>query len=112
MGFLKVIRAIVLILIVLGAIGFTARNPDQSVRIDLFFVPPFTGVSLTWALFCAFGLGFVGGLAVALIRVLELRAQLRKARRSGDRLQDELTTLRNLPLEESEEASRSPGALS
>ena len=75
-------------------------------------MPPFTGVSLTWALFCAFGLGFVGGLAVALLRILELKTQLRRARRTGNQLQYELTTLRNLPLEESEEASQSPGALS
>ncbi len=109
MSILKGVRTILLVLIMIVAIGFTVMNPGERVRVDLFFAPPFENVPLVEALFFAFLLGLLGGLAVAVIRILELQAQLRDARRSGSRLAGELTTLRNLPLEESEESVPGPG---
>jgi uncharacterized integral membrane protein len=103
MSILKGVRTILLILIMVVAIGFTVMNPGERVRVDLFFVPPFENVPMVEALFFAFLLGLVAGLAVAVIRILELQAQLRDARRAGHRLEGELTTLRNLPLDEADE---------
>ena len=103
MSVLKGFRAILLVLIMVVAIGFTVMNPGERVRVDLFFMPPYENVPLVEALFFAFLLGLLGGLTVAVIRILELQAQLRAERRSGSHLRGELTTLRNLPLEDADE---------
>jgi uncharacterized integral membrane protein len=112
MSVLKVFRAILLVVIIVVAIGFTVMNPGERVRVDLFFVPPYENVPLVEALFFAFLLGLLGGLAVAIVRILELQATLRAERRSGSRLRGELTTLRNLPLEDAEERPTTGGGVS
>jgi uncharacterized integral membrane protein len=104
MSFLKVVRMAVLLLIMLVAIGFAVLNPGERVRIDLFFIEPLENVALVFVLFCAFLIGVVGGFSVALVKVVELQTALRSARRSQSRIAGELSTLRNLPLEESEES--------
>jgi uncharacterized integral membrane protein len=104
MSFLKVVRMAVLLLIMLVAIGFAVLNPGERVRIDLFFIEPLENVALVFVLFCAFLIGVVGGFSVALVKVVELQTALRAARRSQSRIAGELSTLRNLPLEESEES--------
>lgn len=110
MGFLKGLRMAVLLLIMIVAIGFAVLNPGERVVIDLFFAEPFQNVPLVFVLFCAFLVGVFGGFAVALVRILELQASLRNARRSRLRVEDELSTLRNLPLEENDEVT-SQGAI-
>ena len=112
MSMLKGIRAILLVLIMVVAIGFTVMNPGERVRVDLFFIEPLENVPMVEALFFAFVLGLVGGLAVAVLRILELQTQLRNERRSGNRLQGELTTLRNLPLDDSDETPVDSGGAS
>ena len=104
MGFLKGVRMAVLLLIMVVAIGFTVLNPGERVRIDLFFQEPFENVPLVFVLFCAFLIGVLGGFAVAVLKLVELQAQLRHAKRSKSQIAGELSTLRNLPLDESEEA--------
>jgi uncharacterized integral membrane protein len=104
MGFLRVLRALLVVAVVVAAIGFAVRNPDQRVRIDLFFGLPYENVPLVFALFVAFLVGGVGGCAIAILWILELQTKLRDAKRQSRRLQGELTSLRNLPLEDAEEA--------
>jgi len=103
MGFLKGLRMAVLLLTMVVAIGFAVLNPGERVRIDLFFGQPFENVPLVFVLFCAFLIGVAGGFCVAVVKLVEMQAALRSARRSRTRIEGELSTLRNLPLEESEE---------
>ena len=60
---------------------------------------------LVFVLFCAFLIGVVGGFTVAIVKIVALQASLRDAKRSHLRIEGELSTLRNLPLEESEESA-------
>jgi len=103
MGFLRVVRAALVMALVVCAIGIAVRNPAEKVSIDLLFGPPYTDVPLVFALFVAFLVGGVGGCAVALLWIVELQAKLRDARRQTRRLQSELTSLRNLPLDETDD---------
>jgi uncharacterized integral membrane protein len=103
MGFVRVLRALLVAVLVVAAIGFAVRNPAQQVTVDLFFGPPYQGVPLVFALFVAFLVGGIGGCAVAILWVVELQARLRDSRRQVRRLQGELTSLRNLPLEEADD---------
>ncbi len=103
MGFLRVLRALLVVALVVAAIGFAVRNPDQRVSVDLLVGPPYTDVPLLFALFVAFLVGGVSGCALAVLWVVELQTKLRDARRQNRRLTGELTSLRNLPLEETDD---------
>ena len=100
MSFLNTVRAGLLILIGLVAIFFVVRNPSERVTIDLIFFPVRENVLLIELLFYALVLGAIGGYSVALIKIIELKGQVSSARRSQGRLESEITTLRNLPLED------------
>lgn len=103
MGFLRVLRALLVIALVVAAIGFAVGNPDQRVCINLLVGPPYENVPLVFTLFVAFLVGGVGGCAIAALWIIELQTKLRDARRHGRRLQGELTSLRNLPLDEADD---------
>ena len=110
MTILKAVRAIVLVLIMITAIWFTVVNPGERVRIDPYFWEPLENVPLVEALFFAFALGLAAGLMVGVVRIMELKGQLRSMRKTGAKLEGELSTLRNLPLEEvAEELSEGTG---
>ena len=103
MGFLRLLRAALVTGLVVAAIGIAVANPAQKISIDLLFGPPYNDVPLVFALFVAFLVGGVGGCAVALLWIMELQSKLRDARRQARRLQGELTSLRNLPLDETDD---------
>jgi uncharacterized integral membrane protein len=105
MGFLSGVRLALLMIIGIAIVGFAVLNPEQRVSVNVFFVPPFENVPLVLALFVAFLLGIVGGVSAGVLKVLELQAKLRDVNRSRNRIEGELTTLRNLPLEEAEESA-------
>jgi uncharacterized integral membrane protein len=108
MSLLRVIRMALVAVIVLGAIVFTVKNPSERVRLDLVFFPAREGVLLIEALFWALLGGTLVGLSFAGLKLLELQAQLSRERRQRQRLQSELTALRNLPLEDAE-SEEGPG---
>jgi uncharacterized integral membrane protein len=103
MGFLRLVRAALVVGLVVAAIGIAVANPSEKVTIDLLFGPPYVDVPLVFALFVAFLVGGVGGCAVSFLWVVELQTKLRDAKRQSRRLQGELTSLRNLPLDETDD---------
>ena len=103
MGFLKAVRNILLLLVVIAMIGFAVLNPGQRLEVDLWLAGTWAEVPLVEVVFIAFVLGIGVGLLFMVFSVMDLRARLAGAHRSGHRLQGELTSLRNLPLEEEEE---------
>lgn len=110
MSVLKILRMVLLGLIVVVAIVFTVKNPNERVRIDLMLVPVRENVLLIEVLLYAMMLGVVVGVSFAALKILELQAQLRTERRSRNKVQGELTALRNLPLEEADEAEAGAGS--
>jgi uncharacterized integral membrane protein len=103
MGLVKAIRNVLLLLVVVAMIGFAVLNPGQRLEVDLWLAGQWADVPLVEIVFIAFVLGVGVGLLFMVFSVIELRAQLAGAKRSGQRLEGELTSLRNLPLEEEEE---------
>jgi hypothetical protein len=104
MSFLKILRAALLAVIVVAAFAFTMYNAGT--RIDLVrlpLVPDRTGMLLVELMLYPLLLGLAAGLSFAVLKLLELQAQLRTERRSRSRVQSELTALRNLPLEDADE---------
>ena len=103
MGFLRLVRAALVAGVVVAAIFVAVRNPLEKVTIDLLFAPPYVDVPLVWALFVAFLVGGLSGCAIALLWIVELQSKLRDTKRQARRLQGELTSLRNLPLDETDD---------
>jgi uncharacterized integral membrane protein len=104
MEFLRIVRMTLLILIAIAAIWFAVMNPAERVRVELQPFGEMNDVPLVVALFYAFLLGLGSGLAIAFMRLVELQSKLRDARKARHRVEGELTTLRNLPLEETDES--------
>ena len=98
------LKAIVLSAVVALAIVFMVQNIEPlshplSIRLDLFFLKfASTPYPTYMVILLAF---FVGLLAASLLGLLEryrLRKRLRQMRKEMDKLQQELSSLRNLPL--------------
>ena len=92
----KILVVVVLILLVCVAAVFAYNNPDP---IDLDIgLARFEGISLTLVLACAFGVGWLFGLASAGYAVARMAAERRRVRRKLHDAQSEVANLRSLPL--------------
>ena len=93
-----ILIAVVIVLILL----FSLQNQEQRVSVNIgYWTSP--EIPLYFALFVAFVIGLVVWLIVASFQILQLKSRIKSHRRENKKLQDELTALRNLPLEETEE---------
>lgn len=99
---MKSFRMVLLVVVMLIAIFFVVKNPDQRVDINLMFFPTRENVLLVEVLFYALLLGIAVGYSIAGLKILELQSQVRAAKKSRGHLESELTALRNLPLEDAE----------
>ena len=89
------LTALILVLILLVGIGFTALNA-QPVTIDYFLGTVAT--TLPWALLAAFGGGFLLGLLVMAVLSLRTRREASRMRRELRSRDAELKNLRNAPI--------------
>jgi len=92
----KILVVVVLVLLVCVAAVFAYNNPDP-VDLDVGFAR-FEGISLTLVLACAFGLGWLFGLASASYALARMAAERRRVRRDLRDAQSEVATLRSLPI--------------
>jgi uncharacterized integral membrane protein len=101
MGILKGLRAATLLLVMFLAMGFAFLNNRELVDVNLYW-GRVQDAPMAWVVFVAFLLGAGIGYSLSLFLVLELQNRLRDIRRRQSRLEGELTTLRNLPLDDTE----------
>lgn len=101
-----VVRAVLIAVLIIALIAFAFNNfgPDQKVDVNLGpFYHDYTDVPLVTVVFW----GFVGGVVLAMIlfigSYINLSVQLRTERRKVRALEQELSVLRNRPIEESAE---------
>jgi uncharacterized integral membrane protein len=87
---------VIAVLLVLVAAILTYGNPEP-VSIDIGFIR-FESVSITVAFICAFGLGWLFGLACAGIALLRMAGEKRQLQRELRFAETELSSLRALPL--------------
>lgn len=97
-----ILVAVVIVLILL----FSLQNQEQrvSVHIASWESPE---IPLYFALFIAFVIGLFVWFIVAAFQIMRVKSELKSCLRVNRKLQEELTALRNLPLEESEEEPKS-----
>jgi uncharacterized integral membrane protein len=90
-----------LAMVVLAAVCFFAiLNAAQKVNLTVAPGKEYLDVPLVVALFAAFVLGALIIFILSLFRDVRTRSSISKLRRQNDRLSEELTALRNLPLDE------------
>ena len=93
-----ILVAVVIVLILL----FSLQNQEQQVSV---FIGTWESpeIPLYFALFIAFVIGLFVWFLVATFQILKVKSELKSCQRGMKSLQEELTALRNLPLEESVE---------
>jgi uncharacterized integral membrane protein len=102
MGLLKGLRAATLLVVMFLAMGFAFLNNRELVDVNLYW-GRFQDAPMAWVVFVAFLLGALVGYSLSLFLVIELQGRIREMRRRHLRMEGELTTLRNLPLDDAEE---------
>jgi uncharacterized integral membrane protein len=88
--------------VMLLAMGFAFLNNRELVDVELYW-GRFHDAPMAWVVFVSFLTGAAVGYALSLLVVLELQTRLRDLYRRQHRLEGELTTIRNLPLDDAEE---------
>lgn len=94
---MRLVQAIILFLIFVLALAFAVINAD-AVKLD-YYVGSLE-LPLSVILVVSFALGAIVGLLVGLMRMLGLKRELSRLRRSERIAQQELTNLRSLPMRE------------
>lgn len=111
MNAFRVVTSALLFVFVLAMVAFAVLNPEHHVDIQLGF-GRFTAVPVVLALGVAFGVGVLFTLIFVVAHLVDLYGTTRALRRENRNLRRELTDLRNLPLEEDEDADGAPARVS
>jgi uncharacterized integral membrane protein len=101
-GNMWIIRYAIAALLIIGLLGFTIQNSYQRVVINI-AGKTYGEVPLIFVIYIAFCIGIVFWFVISVVQYLRFSGQLVEQKRKVRALSDELTTLRNLPLEEPDE---------
>ncbi|MEP0827001.1 MAG: LapA family protein [bacterium] len=107
-----VFRSILILIIILIIVGFAVYNtgPVKTVDVDLIWTQRYD-VPLITVVFWSFVLGALISLLLFITVYLKLSNQLRESNRTIKGLQNEVTALRNRPIEEAKHLLGKPGDL-
>jgi uncharacterized integral membrane protein len=97
-----IIRYAIAAFLIIGLLGFTIQNSYQRVVINI-IGKTYSEVPLIFVIYIAFCVGIVFWFVISVVQYLRFSGQLADQKRKVRTLSEELTTLRNLPLEEPDE---------
>lgn len=97
-----VLRIFVILLIIVLVLGFGIYNSDVRVSVN-FFGRDFVEVPMIYVAFWSLVVGMVISFFLSISYYLKVQSELRAQKRECKNLMEEITTLRNLPLEDVEE---------
>jgi uncharacterized integral membrane protein len=106
MNFSRVLAAIALLIITVAIIAFAVLNPGERVTVSLGF-RVYENVPLILALFVAFVIGIALTLLYTLYYFIDLGLNVRRLKKRNKDLEEELIAIRNIPIEETLEETRS-----
>ena len=92
----KLLVIAVMVLLICVAAVFAYNNPDP-VDLDIGLIR-FEGLSMTLVLSCAFALGWMFGIASVGFALMKMRAERRRIRRELRDAENEVASLRSLPI--------------
>ncbi|OQX92707.1 MAG: hypothetical protein B6D58_01625 [candidate division Zixibacteria bacterium 4484_95] len=97
-----IIRYAVSAILIIALLGFTIQNSYQRVVINIAGIT-FTDVPLIFVVYVAFCIGLIFWFAISIVQYFRMLGQLSEQKKKNRTLTEEITTLRNLPLEELDE---------
>lgn len=97
-----IIRYAVAALLIIALLGLTIQNSYQTVVINI-GIHTYENVHLVYVIYVAFCLGLIFWFAISVIQYFKMASQLSEQKKKVRMLTQEITTLRNLPLEEPDE---------
>lgn len=89
------------VVVILVVLGFALQNSSQQVTVV--FLPnvwQYQNVQLWMVIYASFAFGVLFWLIVSVFQVMQLKGEIRKLNRENNEMQNELDSLRNLPIGE------------
>ncbi|MCJ7508644.1 MAG: LapA family protein [candidate division Zixibacteria bacterium] len=101
-----IIKYLLIIILIGLLVGFVVYNSSQQVTID-FFGKQYLEVRMISVIFFSFLIGMLVTFVLVVFFVMRTQAELRNQRRDNKKLLEEITALRNMPLEDTDEKTDS-----
>ena len=98
-----VLRIFVILVIIFLVVGFGVYNSDVTVSVNLFGFVKYTEIPMIYVAFWSLVVGMVVSFILSISYYLKVQSELRVQKKDNKSLMEEITTLRNLPLEDVEE---------
>ncbi|MCK4385679.1 MAG: LapA family protein [candidate division Zixibacteria bacterium] len=97
-----ILRTLVIIILITLIVGFAIYNSDERISVNLYGKQYFD-IPMIFVAFWALVVGMLISFALGVGYYFKMYSELRNQRRENRKLLEEITALRNLPLEEEEE---------
>ena len=97
-----VIRYAIAAILIIGLLGFSIQNTSEKVKITIFNLN-YYDVPLIFVIYVAFCVGLIFWFTISVIQYFRMASKLSEQKKKNRTLTQEITTLRNLPLEEPDE---------
>ena len=97
-----ILRTLVIIVLIILIVGFAIYNSDERISVNLYGKQYFD-VPMIFVAFWALVVGMLISFALGIGYYFKMYSELRNQRKENRKLLEEITALRNLPLEEDEE---------
>jgi len=101
-GIMWILRTLVIIVLIILIVGFAIYNSEERISVNLYGKQYFD-VPMIFVAFWALVVGMLISFALGIGYYFKMYSELRNQRRENHKLLEEITALRNLPLEEDEE---------
>ena len=102
-----IIRYAIAALLIIALLGFTILNSYQRVVVNIPYMEPIE-TQLIFVIYVSFCLGLIFWFVISVIQYFRMVRQLSEQKRKNRTLTEEITALRNLPLEEPDEQVQKP----
>ena len=97
-----ILRTLVIIVLIILIVGFAIYNSDERISVNLYGKQYFD-VPMIFVAFWALVVGMLISFALGIGYYFKMYSELRNQRKENRKLLEEITVLRNLPLEEDED---------
>ena len=99
-----IVRYAIAAVLIIALLGFTIQNSYQRVVINIAH-KMYVDVPLIFVVYAAFCIGLIFWFSISVVQYFRMVGQLSEQKKRNRTLTQEITTLRNLPLEEIDEKS-------
>ena len=103
-----IIRYAVAAILIVALLGFSIQNTSEKVQITI-FNKSFYDVPLIFVIYVAFCIGLIFWFTISVIQYFKMVGQLSDQKKKNRTLTQEITALRNLPLEEPDDKTAGTG---